>query len=117
MNDYPSGAVDANAATIRRLNDELRQTFVGGAVMLTPSIIALGSKAQKAIVAKVCAFDAFDEGNDPFGEHDFGAFEHEGEKVFFKIDYYNREMTWGSENPADPTVTTRVLTIMLAADY
>ncbi len=117
MNNQVEDAVSAKVTTIRRFNDELRQTFVGGAVMLTPSVVALGSKAQKAIVAKVRAFDAFDEGNDPFGEHDFGAFEYEGEKVFFKIDYYNREMTWGSENPADPTVTTRVLTIMLAVDY
>lgn len=117
MNNQVEDSDGTKATTIRRLNDELRRSFIGGAVMLTPSVIALGSKAQKAIVAKVRAFDAFDEGNDPFGEHDFGAFEHEGEKVFFKIDYYNREMTWGSENPADPAVTTRVLTIMLSADY
>ncbi|MGW9332498.1 DUF3768 domain-containing protein [Bosea sp. NPDC055594] len=117
MNNRIEAADEKITAIIRRLNDELRQTFVGGAIRVTPSVIALGSKAQKAIVGKVRGFGAFDERNDPFGEHDFGAFDLDGEKVFFKIDYYNREMTAGSENPADQTVTTRVLTIMLAEDY
>lgn len=117
MNINIKNSAETVTATIRRLNDELRQTFVGGAIMLTPGVIVLGGNTRKAIVAKVRAFNAFDEGNDPFGEHDFGAFEHDGEKVFFKIDYYNRAMTAGSDNPADPSVTTRVLTIMLAGEY
>ncbi len=62
-------------------------------------------------------FDSFTEDNDPHGKHDFGAFEHEGKRVFWKIDYYAPDMEHGSENPADPKQTVRVLTIMLASEY
>ena len=66
---------------------------------------------------KVEMFDSFTEDNDPHGERDFGAFEHEGQRIFWKIDYYDRSLTYGSENPADPQQTVRVLTIMLASEY
>ena len=52
-----------------------------------------------------------------YEEHDFGSFEAEGEKIFFKIDYYDRTLTHHSPDPADPTVTERVITIMLADEY
>ena len=55
--------------------------------------------------------------NDPHREHDFGSFEIEGETYFFKIDYYALDMIGGSEDPADPEKTTRVLTIMRADEY
>ena len=35
----------------------------------------------------------------------------------FKIDYYDASMKFGSEDPADLSKTTRVLTIMLAEDW
>jgi hypothetical protein len=50
-------------------------------------------------------------------EHDFGSFELAGETFFWKIDYYNNDLVAGSEDPADPSKTTRVLTIMLAEEY
>jgi len=55
--------------------------------------------------------------NDPWGEHDFGAVEIDGEKAFWKIDCYDRTLTAGSENPANEALTHRVLTIMLASEY
>ena len=58
--------------------------------------------------------DAFTPDNDPYGEHNFGSFEHNGIRVFWKIDYYDRNVEYGSEDPSDPAQTTRVLTIMLA---
>jgi hypothetical protein len=50
-------------------------------------------------------------------EHDFGSLEIEGEVCFFKFDYYALAIDGGSEDPADPSVTTRVLTIMRADEY
>ncbi|SFM11408.1 DUF3768 domain-containing protein, partial [Methylorubrum salsuginis] len=65
----------------------------------------------------VAAFDRFDADNDPFGEHDFGALEAAGERVFFKIDYFDRAGRFASPDPADTSVTTRVLTVLLAREY
>jgi len=72
---------------------------------------------RAAIAQKVARFDAFTAADDPYGEHDFGSFEHEGYRVFWKIDYYAPGMERGSEDPADPNQTVRVLTIMLAGEY
>lgn len=105
------------SARIRELNDLFRRTFIGGAVMVTPGIQALGVDAQTAVVGLVRKFTAFDDANDPYAEHDFGSVEHGGTKIFFKIDYYDRSMEAGSEDPADPRLTTRVLTIMTAEEY
>ncbi len=68
-------------------------------------------------IGQVRRFDRFDEDNDPHGEHDFGSFTLCGKRLLWKIDYYDAVLEFGSENPADPAVTTRVLTIMLAEEY
>jgi hypothetical protein len=65
----------------------------------------------------VASFDQFTEGNDPFGEHDFGSFELADRTFFWKIDYYDQRCEFGSEDPSNPERTTRVLTIMLASEY
>jgi hypothetical protein len=106
-----------HARAIRELNDAFRQSFAGGAVLMTAGIINLGRTAQFAILEKVRAFTQFDTGNDPYHEHDFGAFTHDGEQIFFKIDYYDADLCHGSPDPSDPSITRRVLTIMLASDY
>ena len=62
-------------------------------------------------------YDDFCQANDPYGEHDFGAFEAEGHTIFFKIDYLDSALMFHSPDPADPAVTERVLTIMLAEEY
>ena len=49
---------DQRSATIRDLNDQFRRSFVGGAVMLTANIVALGVDKQAAIISAVRAFDA-----------------------------------------------------------
>ena len=85
--------------------------------MMIRGIIALGLSHQLRILEAVAAFDAFDPDNDPYGEHDFGALEIEGERILFKIEYFDRALTGHSPDPADPTVTTRVLTIMLGEEY
>ena len=106
-----------SAEKIRALNDGFRRTFNGGKVMMTSGIDALDDGVKARILEKVRTFDAFSKDNDPHHEHDFGAFEEGGHKVFFKLDYYDAEMVYGSEDPADPSKTTRVLTIMLASEY
>lgn len=66
----------------------------------------------------MATFDTFTADNDPYGEHDFGAFDAGGEKIFWKIDYYDaRDPDLGADNPADPETTERALTIMLASEY
>ncbi len=65
----------------------------------------------------MATFSDFTPENDPHGEHDFGSFAVAGRKFFFKIDYFDAAMEFGSEDPADPAKTTRVLTIMLAEEY
>jgi hypothetical protein len=115
--DAVSLADAARATIIRCLNDTFRTTFTGGQIMLTRGIIALGGEAQRIILERVRAFDEFHTGNDPHGEHDFGAFEHAGDTVAFKIDYYDLALAHGSENPADVTITRRVMTIMLLEEW
>ena len=85
--------------------------------MITSGLQEKGGAFIVAAVNAVRTFDDFSEGNDPWGEHDFGAVEIEGEKVFWKIDCYDPTLTMGSENPANEAVTHRVLTIMLASEY
>ncbi|MHA7820272.1 MAG: DUF3768 domain-containing protein [Erythrobacter sp.] len=102
---------------IRRLNDRFRRTGLGGDILITPGIQSLGEAAMQAIASKVADFEQFDHDNDPHGEHDFGAFDQDGQRIFWKIDYYGPDMMSGSEDPSDPDATRRVLTIMLASEY
>lgn len=101
----------------RALNDQLRQSLTGGRIMITSGVNALGSSVVAQLLDLLCRHDQFDEGNDPHGEHDFGAFDYSGQKFFWKIDYYDLTMEFHSEDAADPEKTTRVLTLMLASEY
>ncbi len=103
---------------IAELNDLCRKAMgVAGKLVQTHGINLLSPEEQSAIREKVENFSDFPEENDPYGERDFGAFDHNGKKVFWKIDYYAPDLIHGSENPADPAQTVRVLTIMLASEY
>lgn len=117
------------AARIAALNDAFRSNVglprfftpaIPGTVLCTPGISALPPPLQIELWFAVARFAAFTEDNDPHGEHDFGSLAIDGtdEKVFWKIDYYaNAAMNEGSEDPADPARSYRVLTIMLASEY
>ena len=111
--------VDAKSKveTIRNLNDRFRQSFMGGKVMRSAAVADLPPALQTRVLMAVQQFVDFDEGNDPHGEHDFVSVDIDGEKYFGKIDYYAPDMESGSEDPADPKQTVRVLTIMRAEDY
>ncbi len=104
-------------ARIRTVNDVFRQTFIGGKVMLTQGIQQMPETDMESIITQVRQFNDFTEENDPHGEHDFGIIRHNKESVYWKIDYYNKAMDGGSEDPSDPKLTTRVLTIMRASEY
>jgi hypothetical protein len=102
---------------IRALNDALRQNFQQGTAVMTAGIAALGAEAVARIVKTIAVYDDFCHANDPYEEHDFGAFEADGHMVFFKIDYFDKTLNCHSPDPADPSVTERVITIMLAEEY
>jgi hypothetical protein len=107
-----------NTARIAQLNDLARTAMgIGGKLIQTSGISALSPKDQSAIREAVETFNVFTKGDDPYGEHDFGAVTVNGHKVFWKIDYYDKSLEYGSDDPANPAVTTRVLTIMLAEEY
>jgi hypothetical protein len=83
---------------------------------MTLGIAALGSEAVERIVKTIAVFDDFHHANDPHQEHDFGSFEVDGTTVFFKIDYYDNSLSMHSPDPSDPSVTQRVITVMLAEE-
>ncbi len=91
---------------------------IPGTVVVTQGIDALGEEVKAAIFALVQTADDFDEGNDPYGEHDFGSVTHDDVgKVLWNVDYYDPSLTRGSEDPTNLDITVRVLTIMLPMEY
>jgi hypothetical protein len=118
---YPSQLedlrMDTKTARIRALNDGLRRNFAEGIAVMTPGIAALGAEAVARIVKTIAVFDDFCHANDPHQEHDFGGFDADDHRVLFKIDYYDETLTYHSPDPADQSVTKRVITIMLAEEY
>jgi len=107
-----------NAHIIAKLNDLARSAMgIASRVFVTDGVEALPPEDLSVIRQKVETFNDFSDDNDPYGERDFGAFHHGEHHIFWKIDYYNKTLDAGSEDPADPAVTTRVLTIMLASEY
>ena len=102
---------------IRALNDELRRFGRDGRIMITAGVQILGTKGVARVLAAVAAFDAFTGDNDPHGEHDCAILTVDGVRVLFKIDYYDRNLSYHSPDPSDPTVTERVMTVMLASEY
>lgn len=105
-------------AQVRQQNDQFRTSGMGrGSLMVTAGIHERGDAFVQSVLAMVRSFSAFDSSNDPYHEHDFGAITLGGERIFFKIDYYDLALAGHSPDPADPTQTHRVLTVMLASEY
>jgi len=105
------------AMKIATLNDTFRTTGQGGRIVVTRGVADKGDDFLAAAVRAVQTFSAFEEGDDPYREHDFGAVTVQGNELFWKIDYYDKALEYGSDDPADPAKTTRVLTIMLSDEY
>ena len=102
---------------IATLNDTFRKTFTGGQVLLTAGIAAMSSEDKANIISMVQNFNDFTPSNDVYGEHDFLSIDYKGNKIFAKIDYYDLNYEFMSENPANPDITKRVLTILLSCEY
>jgi hypothetical protein len=116
------------------LNDRARQAMgLACTAVATVGFRSLPAADQSRVRELIETFDAFDEDNDPHGERDFGTIyqladgrwtterprlrEDERERVFWKLDYYDRGMRFASDDAANPAVTRRVLTIMLSDEY
>lgn len=108
---------EAKTQLIAKLNDAFRTTFLGGRVLITDGVQSNGPDFVREVLAAVRAYTDFSEENNPYGERDFGSFKVQDELLFWKIDYYDLSMEAGSEDPSDPAVTARVLTLMLATEY
>ena len=114
----------SRAEAIARLNDNVRFGIDRDAkIVFTHACIETfaNNNFVRGIIAQAHIRRAIEHhqfsADDPYGERDFGAFEFQGERLFFKIDYYDLALEFGSEDPADASVTRRVMTIMLASDY
>ncbi|MEO1703710.1 MAG: DUF3768 domain-containing protein [Pseudomonadota bacterium] len=116
-----------NTQLIRSQNDQFRQNIptssnVPGRIMITKGVQDLVSSESEpnrdlaSLLKVIRTYDAFNN-NDPHREHDFGSFPFKGQKLFWKIDYYAKDMMHGTQNPADLEITMRVLTVMLALEY
>ena len=104
-----------NTQEIQKLNDTFRSSFLGGKVVMTRGVSELSN--VEALMDHIRKYDNFAEDSDPHGEHDFGSLVFEMERIFWKIDYYGLQLDQGSPDPANASVTTRVLTVMLAEEY
>lgn len=108
----------AKGHTIQELNDAFRARGIGqGVVLVTDGIASMGEAFVAKTVSAVRRFNTFNADNDPHCEHDFGAIELEGQKIFWKLDLYDLDMQGYTPDPCDPALTRRVLTIMLASEY
>ena len=121
-------------ARIARLNDLARSAIgVACTAVATVGFRSLPTSDQSRVRELIETYDAFTEDNDPHGERDFGTIyqlgdgrwtterprlsDDERERVFWKLDYYDRQMQFASDDATNPAVTRRVLTIMLADEY
>ena len=106
-----------NINEIALQNDNFRKHLSQVTLVLTQGIRSNTSEDIKEIITKVRTFDTFDENNDPYGERDFGAFDYKGKRIFWKIDYYDREFLYLSPDVSNPRLTNKVMTIMYAEEY
>ena len=108
---------DINAAKIAALNDRARQRVDPCRWVITQGVLACDPITVAELLIAVEDFDSFTEDNDPYGERDFGVIKLNGNTFFWKFDYYDVDLQMHSPDPRDATVTTRVLTVMLADEY
>ena len=106
-----------DAAEIARLNDEFRKDLLSGHIVMTMGVRALARQTQFKALKAIQDFDDFTPDNDPWAHHDFGEVIADSHRIWWKIDCFSKDLRFGSPNPADPSVTTRVMTILTPAEY
>ena len=104
--------METHCSNIAKLNDKFRKTWQD--VVFTPGVMT-GIADHLGLAHVVESFSSFDEDNDPYGEHDFGALMFEGQKVFFKVDYYDQTLSHWCD-PLDSRCR-RIMTVLLAEEY
>lgn len=104
-------------AVIRELNDKLRTQLVGGRLVISAGLSAEGHAKVMKVLLAVMQFNAFKPENDPYGEHDMGSVNIDGEDYNWKIDYYDRDYRYHTPDAADPAMTRRVLTICQSLEW
>jgi hypothetical protein len=121
MADIPTSA--DRSSRIAELNDRCRQGLDSEAriVVTAACLAALAGagglddelRAQAELLAAVRLYRFTPEDG---ADHRRGEVVVRGRIIRFVIDYYDRSLEWGSEDPADPDVTMRVMTILLPED-
>lgn len=106
-----------NTEKVKLLNDQFRTTFEGGRIVCTQGIAGLQDDTRLKIFSAIQTFNNFTPENDPYGEHDLGSVKADGVTAFWKIDYFDKNLTWHSPAKDNPKVTERVLTVMLPEEY
>jgi len=92
-------------------NDIARQ--LGLNVVLTNKAAELPD--IKELLYTVRSFNRFTQKDDPYGWHDLGYFDWKGQRVLWKIDYFDDQLKQFEDPLSDNC--KRVVTIMLASEY
>jgi len=98
-------------AKIAKLNDEHRQNIPKTRTYVSQQVSNLPIMKLAKLFYLVKNFNTFNKDNDPHREHDLGKVILDGESYFWKIDYYDKSLEYGSPDPTNPAVTERILTI------
>jgi hypothetical protein len=123
QNDVNNPAI---AAIIAKQNDAFRTSVTAlikapgvppGKLVMTAGIAAQSDEFRAALIGALVAFDSFDADSDPYGLHEMGVLEIEGERVWFKFDLYDENYEYAAEAPTNPARTRRVLTLLLPSEY
>lgn len=94
------------------LNDQLRTTFIGGRVQMTPSVYDLDPRLRGRALAVLARYSKFDADS----EHDWGVFIFAGYSFEWRIEYRRMNGEGLSADPSDPLQTFRVLTLYVVDD-
>ena len=109
------------ATRIAALNDACRKSPFDrslGKVYMTAGVVAHGEPFGLRALAAISAFTDFTDDIDPHHEHDMVRVTVDSIIVWAKFDYFSTDdPDLGSEDPADPAKTERVMTILLPEEY